>query len=145
MTGTGVHIGNKRVKFNPEVNRIEYTPDSSDADEEEPEDKEKDSNNSSVSEEDDGDSEEIGSDPEDFVSGKFFNRIRRETKQAESERKYLINELKVKSRVGSIFFDKVMRVVAAIQRENGKFDYLIEWEYSKADKLKPTTSIVKGS
>lgn len=25
------------------------------------------------------------------------------------------------------------------------FDYLIEWEYSKEDKLKPTAAVVKGS
>ena len=53
--------------------------------------------------------------------------------------------LKSKSRVGSIFVDKIKRVVAAIQRESEVFDYLIEWEFSRQDKLKPTTSIVKGS
>ena len=53
--------------------------------------------------------------------------------------------LKSKSRVGSIFIDKVKRVVAAIQRESSVFDYLIEWEFSKKDKLKPETSVVKGS
>ncbi len=54
-------------------------------------------------------------------------------------------KLKSKSRVGSIFIDEIKRVVAAIERESKVFDYLIEWEFSKKDKLKPTTSIVKGS
>jgi len=53
--------------------------------------------------------------------------------------------LKSKSRIGSIFFDKVKRVVAAIQRERGVYDYLIEWEFSAEDQIKPTTSIVQGS
>ena len=57
----------------------------------------------------------------------------------------MIHKLKSKTRVGSIFFDKVKRVVAAIQREPGKYDYLIEWEHHAKDKLKPTTSLVKGS
>lgn len=56
-----------------------------------------------------------------------------------------MKKLKAKTRVGSIFFDKVLRVIAAVQREHGKFDYLIEWDYSAKDKLKPTSSIVKGS
>ena len=56
-----------------------------------------------------------------------------------------MENLKVKQRVGSIFLDKIKRVVAAIQRESDVFDYLIEWEFSKKDNLKPTTSIVKGS
>lgn len=53
--------------------------------------------------------------------------------------------LKVTSRVGNIFVDKVKRVVAVVQRNEKAFDYLIEWEYSRRDKLKPITSIVKGS
>ena len=57
----------------------------------------------------------------------------------------MIHKLKSNTRVGSIFFDKVKRVVAAIQRESGKYDYLIEWEHHAKDKLKPTTSLVKGS
>ena len=56
-----------------------------------------------------------------------------------------MKSLKAKSRVGSIFFDKVKRVVAAIQREKGVYDYLIEWEHNQHDKLKPTTSIVMGA
>jgi len=38
----------------------------------------------------------------------------------------------------------VKRVVAAIERTQGKYDYLIEWKYNKEDKLTPTTSMVKG-
>ena len=56
-----------------------------------------------------------------------------------------MKELKAKERRGSIFMDKVNKVVAAVQRENGKYDYLIEWKYNKEDKLVPTSSIVKGS
>ena len=105
-------MGNKRVKFNPEVNRIEYSPTQySDSDEEDVA-----INSDSDIEESDSEeySGEIGSDPEDMETGKFLTRIKRERSQAQKERKYLVNTLKVKSRVGSIFFDKVHRVVAAI-------------------------------
>ena len=56
-----------------------------------------------------------------------------------------MKELNAKERRGSIFNDTVNKVVAAVQRETGKFDYLIEWKYNKEDKLVPTSSIVKGS
>lgn len=71
-----------------------------------------------------------------------------------------MHTLKTKSRVGSIFFDKVKRVLAVIERpqndqEDGviqvvkpskrSLDYLVEWEFCKKDRLKPTTSIVKGA
>ena len=56
-----------------------------------------------------------------------------------------MKKLKAKERVGSIFFDKVHRVIAAVQRDHGKYDYLIEWEFNSRDKLKPSTSMVKGS
>jgi len=78
-------------------------------------------------------------------SGAFFDYIGKQTKLAERERKYVMKKLKAKSRVGSIFFDKVARVIAAVQRDHGKYDYLIEWAYNSHDKLKPTTSIVKGA
>lgn len=91
-------------------------------------------------------SEEIcGSDNEDMEAGLFFKYIERERERQEAERKYIVYKLKSKTRVGSIFFDKVKRVIAAIQREKGKYDYLVEWEFHPRDKLKPTTSIVKGS
>jgi hypothetical protein len=61
------------------------------------------------------------------------------------ERRYLMKEIKSKERRGCIFFDKVNRVIAAIQRSHGKYDYLIEWKYNEEDKLTPTSSIVKGS
>jgi hypothetical protein len=47
------------------------------------------------------------------------------------ERDFLINTLKAKERRGSIFIDKVKKVIATVQREAGKFDYLIEWNYNK--------------
>jgi len=56
-----------------------------------------------------------------------------------------MKDLKAKERRGSIFVDKVKKVVAAVQREPGKYDYLIEWKYNKEDKLVPTTSLVKGA
>mmetsp|Transcript_27721 Transcript_27721/g.37024 ORF Transcript_27721/g.37024 Transcript_27721/m.37024 type:complete len:146 (+) Transcript_27721:296-733(+) len=91
-------------------------------------------------------SEELcGSDDEDMEKGLFFDYIERERKRQEAERRYIVYKLKSKQRVGSIFIDKVRRVIAAIQREAGKYDYLIEWEFHPKDKLKPTTSIVKGS
>jgi hypothetical protein len=61
------------------------------------------------------------------------------------ERKFLMQELKTKERRGSIFIDKVNKVVAAVKRENGIYDYLIEWKYNKEDRLVPTTSVVKGA
>ena len=79
-------------------------------------------------------------------SGLFFDYIEKERKRQEAERKYIIYKLRSKQRVGSIFIDKVKRVIAAIKRgEDNKYDYLIEWEFHGRDKLKPTTSIVKGS
>lgn len=56
-----------------------------------------------------------------------------------------MKKLKAKSRVGSIFFDKVHRVIAAVQRDQGKYDYLVEWQFNERDKLKPEKSVVKGS
>ena len=89
--------------------------------------------------------EECGSSDDDMESGVFFRQIERDRNRANHERRYLMEKLKAKSRVGSIFIDKIKRVVAAIQRESSVFDYLVEWEFSRKDKLKPTTSIVKGS
>jgi len=91
------------------------------------------------------DNEECGSSDDDMESGSFFRQIERDKSRANHERKYLIDKLRSKSRVGSIFIDKIKRVVAAIQRDSNVFDYLIEWEFSRKDKLKPTTSIVKGA
>ena len=80
-----------------------------------------------------------------MVKGLFFEYIEKVRKTHEAERKFMVYKLKSKQRVGSIFIDKVKRVIAAIQREQGKYDYLIEWEFHPRDKLKPTTSMVKGS
>lgn len=57
----------------------------------------------------------------------------------------MIRQLKSKERRGSIFIDEVSKVVAAVKREDNKYDYLIEWKYNKEDKLVPTSSVVKGS
>ena len=78
-------------------------------------------------------------------SGAFFDYIQKQTQIAERERKFVLKKLKAKSRVGSIFFDKVLRVIAAVQRDQGKYDYLVEWDFNSADKLKPMTSLVKGA
>ena len=103
-------MGSKRVKFNPEV--TEYSP--TQFSESEGDEPLMNSESELELDSDEDGSEEIGSDPEDMESGKFLTRIKRERIQAQKERKYLVNTLKVKSRVGSIFFDKVQRVVAAI-------------------------------
>lgn len=140
------NISTKRVKFNQNYDRVhEFEVQSSEDDEilKKKEEKEADESLSMDSEEF---SEEIcGSDDEDMEKGLFFDYIERERMRQEAERKYIVYKLKSKQRVGSIFIDKVKRVIAAIQREQGKYDYLIEWEFHPKDKLKPTTSIVKGS
>jgi hypothetical protein len=115
------------------------TPQSSDSEEL------KDSDAEESSDQNFDDNEECGSSDDDMESGSFFRQIERDKSRANHERKYLIDKLRSKSRVGSIFIDKIKRVVAAIQRDSNVFDYLIEWEFSRKDKLKPTTSIVKGA
>lgn len=87
----------------------------------------------------------MGSDEEDLETGSFLDYIKKVTEKATKERLFLIKELKAKERRGCIFFDRIKRVVAAVQREKGKYDYLIEWAYCKEDKLTPTTTLVKGS
>jgi hypothetical protein len=57
---------------------------------------------------------EIGSDEEDYESGVFLKYIKRETEQAVKERRFLMRELKAKERRGSIFIDKLNKVVAAV-------------------------------
>jgi hypothetical protein len=71
--------------------------------------------------------------------------MKHENDKAMKERHYLIKELKAKERRGSIFIDKVKRVVTAVQRAPGKFDFLIEWEFCKNDNITPSTSLVRGS
>ena len=44
----------------------------------------------------------------------FLDYIKHETEKAMKERTYLIKELKAKERRGSIFIDKVKKVVAAV-------------------------------
>lgn len=107
----------KRVKFSPIAEQVEYeivSPLSS------PEhinrvDNSDDDSSVPVTSEDEFD-QSVGSDPEDMESGEFFNYIQREQTRAEKEREYLMHTLKTKSRVGSIFFDKLKRVLAVIER-----------------------------
>lgn len=35
--------------------------------------------------------------------------------------------------------------MAAVQNNKGSYDYLIEWKYSKEDRMTPSTSLVKGA
>ncbi len=89
--------------------------------------------------------EDISSDEEEYENGRFLAYIKHETEKALKERNFLIKELKAKERRGSIFIDKVKNVVTAIQREDGKYDYLINWKYNDKDKITPSTSLVRGS
>ena len=89
--------------------------------------------------------EDISSDEEEYENGRFLSYIKHETEKALKERNFLIKELKAKERRGSIFIDKVKNVVAAVQREDGKYDYLINWKYNEHDKITPSTSLVRGS
>ena len=57
---------------------------------------------------------ECNSDPEEMENGNFFDHIQKATERAEDERHFVIHKLKSKQRVGSIFFDKVKTVLAAI-------------------------------
>ena len=57
----------------------------------------------------------------------------------------LVHKLKSRKIQGSIFLDQVDKVVAAIQRCPGKFDYLIQWKFNKKINLIPDMAIVKGS
>lgn len=120
------------------MQQVEYTPLTPESSQEEAKD-----SDDSISE--DLENDESGSSDDDMSSGCFFRQIERDKSRAQHERSYLMEKLKAHSRVGSIFIDKIKRVVAAIQRESKVFDYLVEWEFSKTDKLKPTTSIVKGA
>lgn len=144
---TASNLGSRRVQFHSQNDYHEYVVET-------PEDSSSVSSNEARrrrfdcldSQESEGSNErECGSNPEEMENGNFFDYIAKETERAEDERHFVIYKLKSKTRVGSIFFDKVKRVIAAIQREKGKYDYLIEWEYHERDKLKPTTSLVKGS
>lgn len=88
----------------------------------------------------------MSSDEENLESGAFLEMVKQETEKAFKERHFLMKELKAKERRGSIFIDKVKRVVAAVQRSTpGKFDYLIEWEYNTHDRITPSTTLVRGS
>lgn len=77
--------------------------------------------------------EDVDSDAENFYSGDFFQCIKQAEEKAVKERNYLMKELRSKERRGCIFYDKINRVVAAVQRSEGKYDYLIEWKRCKKD------------
>lgn len=147
MGATSANMGQKRVKFNSKHDKvIEFEVQSEEEDSDVPVKNEICSDDDSVSMDSQDFSEDLcGSDNEDMEGGIFFKHIEKVRQRQEAERKYIVYKLKSKQRVGSIFFDKVKRVIAAIQREKGKYDYLIEWEFHPRDKLKPTTSIVKGA
>jgi len=89
--------------------------------------------------------EDVSSDEENLESGAFLEMVKQETDKAMKERHFLMKDLRAKERRGSIFIDKVKRVVAAVQRSPGKFDYLIEWDYHVHDKITPSTTLVRGS
>lgn len=89
--------------------------------------------------------EDVSSDEEQLESGLFLELIKQETEKAIKERHFLMKELKAKERRGSIFIDKIKRVVATVQRSPGKYDYLMEWEYHPSDKIIPSTTLVRGS
>ena len=88
---------------------------------------------------------DVSSDEENLESGAFLELIKQETERAVKERHFLMKELRAKERRGSIFVDTVKRVVAAVQRTPGKFDYLIEWDYNLQDRITPSTTLVRGS
>lgn len=87
----------------------------------------------------------MSSDEEELENGSFLEMIKNETEKAVKERHFLMKELRAKERRGSIFIDKVKRVVAAVQRVPGKFDYLIEWEFHPSDRITPSATLVRGS
>ncbi|TNV81981.1 hypothetical protein FGO68_gene3475 [Halteria grandinella] len=89
--------------------------------------------------------EDVSSDEEELENGSFLEMIKNETEKAVKERHFLMKELRAKERRGSIFIDKVKRVVAAVQRVPGKFDYLIEWEFHPSDRITPSATLVRGS
>lgn len=152
-------MASKRVKFNQIVEKAEFEKLSS---EEEDEGEEEDfsiditdegnknaasSSQESLDEDEDGEEDPnmIISDEDEMASGHFIRVIKNEQNKAMKERRFLMKEIRAKERRGSIFIDEVNKVVAAVQREAGKYDYLIEWKFNKEDKLVPTTSLVKGS
>lgn len=62
----------------------------------------------------DFDPNDVGSDDEDMTSGLFLQSIKIEQNKAMKERRFLMFDLKAKERRGSLFIDKVNKVVAAV-------------------------------
>ena len=58
--------------------------------------------------------DDVSSDEENLESGAFLELIQQETEKATKEREFLMKELRTRERRGSIFIDKVKRVVAAV-------------------------------
>ena len=112
-------MGQKRVKFNKKFDKVhEFEVLSEEEDPEADQKKDASDDDGTLSVESGDISEEIcGSDDEDMMKGLFFEYIEKERKRHEAERKFMVYKLKSKQRVGSIFIDKVNRVIAAIQRE----------------------------
>ena len=116
LGATSANMGQKRVKFNKKHDKVyEFEVESEEEDPEANQKKENASDEGSYSINSEDVSEEIcGSDNEDMEKGLFFDYIERERKRHEAERKYIVYKLRSKQRVGSIFIDKVKRVIAAI-------------------------------
>ncbi|CDW89149.1 UNKNOWN [Stylonychia lemnae] len=142
-TGTSNNVSKKRVQFNQIVTQAEFEKEQSEENNSQ--------NNNQSQEEQDNDSdneynfEGISSDEEEQESGNFLKYMEYENEKAMKERHYLMKELKCKERRGSIFIDKVKKVVTVMKRASGKYDFIIEWEYCKNDNIKPSTSLVRGS
>lgn len=60
------------------------------------------------------DYENINSDEDEYQSGNFLEYIKNETLKAHKEREFYLSVLKTKEPRGSIFIDKVKKVVTAI-------------------------------
>ena len=116
LGATSANMGQKRVKFNKKHDKVfEFEVESEEEDPEANQKKENASDEGSYSiNSEDVSEEDCGSDNEDMEKGLFFDYIERERKRHEAERKYIVYKLRSKQRVGSIFIDKVKRVIAAI-------------------------------
>ena len=110
-------MGSKRVQFNTVPNTFEYevqTPEDSSSVSSNEERRRRFESLDSQDSRDASDDIECASDPEEMENGNFFDHIQKATERAEDERHFIIHKLKSRTRVGSIFFDKVKRVVAAV-------------------------------
>eukprot|EP00347_Sterkiella_histriomuscorum_P020828 403336312 len=148
-----LNVAKKRVQFNQVVTQAEFEKESEEQFSQQNSQVVDSQASQSQEESDIENSQELGlanyegisSDEEEYESGNFLEYMKMENAKAMKERHYMIKQMKSGERRGSIFIDKVKNVVAAIQRCPGKFDYLVEWEFCKADNIVPSTSLVRGS